>query len=166
MRHHRLLWFLEESRSAVRGIRPKLVTGTPVREQKGTEARVVATSPISMKSSGVRKLPLPHWSGFSLEHSVASYDWLRIHGLGIGSLYKLRLGNKLSSLPEAASWSLISWESPCDSVTSHPFPPSFVLFPPTSTVTDLLKTHFKNQCMKMLWRCDSKSSGWGASVNV
>lgn len=104
MRHHRILWLLKESRSAVQGIRCKLATGTPVREQKGTEARVVATSPISMEVFMGEEAPptpskLPHWSGFSLEHSVASYDWLRIHGLGIGSLYKLRLSNKLSSVP-------------------------------------------------------------------
>jgi hypothetical protein len=47
---HRLLHILEESQPAIHGLRSKMAPGTPVREQKGTEARAVAASPSSWKS--------------------------------------------------------------------------------------------------------------------
>ena len=74
----RLLWLLKESWSAVYGIRSnKMAPGTPVRQQKGIEARTVADSPFFMEvltgyptgiywnnSSKLKSLPQPPNSAF------------------------------------------------------------------------------------------------------
>lgn len=120
-------------------------------EQKGTEARVVAVSPIFTEVlTGEDTSPtlseLPQWSGLSLEHSVASYDWLKIHGFGNGSLY-------ISLWADAGLWNQISWDSPHDSIAFHPAPLPWYCSHKLQLVTDLQTIGFKIKCIKMLSRC-------------
>lgn len=78
-RCHGLLKLLRESAKC--GIRSKMVSKTPVRQQKRTKARVMAAFPIFMEILTGDDAPsgLPHQAGLSLGHGndLAKYDWPR-----------------------------------------------------------------------------------------
>lgn len=74
----------DAERGVIHDIRSEIEPGTPVRQQKGTEARAVAASGLHGSRRRTDTLPigseLLHEAGLSLEHGddVARPDWSRI----------------------------------------------------------------------------------------
>lgn len=111
-------------------IRSKMAPRTSVIQQKGTEVRAMAASPVLNGS--------PHRWGYSphsfwitslgrafLEHGVARWDWPMIWGLGIGS-DTLNKYNKLRSVPWCWSPESDFWDSSRD---PSPLTPTPILHP-------------------------------------
>lgn len=112
--------------SALQGIRFKMAQGTPVRQQRVTEPRALAPSPVFtevLTDGNAPLLLLSHLTGLSLEHGdhlamsdwlakdLGACDWLKHCTLAYGLRNKLRSAHDAAGFPRDLSH---------DSVAFHP----------------------------------------------